>query len=113
MDFFPVRYVFLMPLDSTVADVYHVALSVATVTILIRSTFRVAELSQGFDGELANDEVTFLVLEGAMVTIASIALTVAHPGPSFKGQWLHLGFKWRSVKDKESDVAILETAEQK
>ncbi|KAI9731475.1 MAG: hypothetical protein M1835_003523, partial [Candelina submexicana] len=43
-----------------------VALSLATLTIFVRSVFRVAELSQGFDGSLANDQVTFMILEGAM-----------------------------------------------
>lgn len=56
------------------------ALAIATLTIYIRSCFRVAELQGGFDGSLANDEITFMILEGAMVSIASIALTVLHPG---------------------------------
>ncbi|KAL8937765.1 MAG: hypothetical protein Q9216_004261, partial [Gyalolechia sp. 2 TL-2023] len=47
----------------------------ATLTIYIRSCFRVAELQEGFDGSLANDEITFMILEAAMIAIASIALT--------------------------------------
>ncbi|KAL8783653.1 MAG: hypothetical protein Q9195_009327 [Heterodermia aff. obscurata] len=46
-----------------------------------------AELKGGFDGKLANQEVTFMILEGAMVAIASIALTVAHPGLIFGPFW--------------------------
>lgn len=65
----------------------HLALGLATLTIFIRSCFRVAELSQGFNGKLANDQVTFMVLEGMMVSIACIALTVAHPGLIFGKSW--------------------------
>jgi hypothetical protein len=57
-----------------------VAVFLAGVFIFVRSVFRCAELSGGFDGPLANDEVTFMVLEGAMIALASILLTVFHPG---------------------------------
>ena len=46
-----------------------------------------AELQGGFDGALANDQVTFMILEGAMVSIASLALTIMHPGPIFRSFW--------------------------
>lgn len=39
-------------------------LIVATLTIFIRCVFRVAELSEGFNGTLFNDEVAFMILEG-------------------------------------------------
>ncbi|KAI4152179.1 MAG: hypothetical protein L6R39_001877 [Caloplaca ligustica] len=64
-----------------------IALAVATLTIYIRSCFRVAELQGGFDGELANDQITFMVLEGTMVSIACIALTAVHPGFVFGSSW--------------------------
>ncbi|KAL8890481.1 MAG: hypothetical protein Q9192_005865 [Flavoplaca navasiana] len=63
------------------------SLSIATLCIYIRSIFRVAELQEGFNGHLANDEVTFMILEGAMVAIASIALTLPHPGMVFGQNW--------------------------
>ncbi|KAL8816966.1 MAG: hypothetical protein Q9223_004115 [Gallowayella weberi] len=63
------------------------ALAIATLAIYIRSIFRVAELSGGFDGHLANDEVTFMILEGTMIAIASIALTLPHPGMVFGRNW--------------------------
>ncbi|KAI9720726.1 MAG: hypothetical protein M1828_005606 [Chrysothrix sp. TS-e1954] len=59
-------------------------LCVATLCIYVRSCFRVAELKGGFRGRLANQQVTFMILEGAMIVIACIALTVAHPGFIFK-----------------------------
>ncbi|KAL4973819.1 sphingoid long-chain base transporter [Aspergillus desertorum] len=65
----------------------------ATICIYIRSVFRVAELSGGFGGHLANDEVTFMILEGAMVSVAAMALsTWGHPGVGFQGRWSELNY---------------------
>lgn len=74
------------------------ALGLATVTVFIRSCFRVAELSQGFNGPLANNEVTFMVLEGGMISIAAISLTAFHPGLSFAGRWADANFALRKRK---------------
>ena len=63
------------------------ALIVAVVAVFVRSCFRVAELKGGFNGSLANDEVTFMILEGAMVSIAALAMTVVHPGFVFGQYW--------------------------
>ncbi|PMD32729.1 RTA1-domain-containing protein [Hyaloscypha variabilis F] len=73
-------------------------LAVATVTIFTRSTFRVAELSGGFHGSLANNQVSFMILEGAMVTIACSCLTLLHPGIAFQGRWTDANFKFRAGK---------------
>ena len=59
------------------------ALVVATLCIFIRSCFRVAELQGGFDSALANQQITYMILEGAMIIIATTALTVGHPGLVF------------------------------
>lgn len=62
-------------------------IGVALLAIYIRSCFRVAELQGGFQSGLANDEVTFMVLEGAIIVVASTALTVIHPGIIFGKSW--------------------------
>ena len=62
-------------------------LAAATLTIFIRCVFRCAELSGGFHGPLANQQVTFMILEGAMIAIAVICLTVFHPGLVFGADW--------------------------
>lgn len=59
----------------------------ATVLILVRSSYRVAELSGGFGGNLANEEVPFMILEGAMIVLATLCLTVFHPGRCLGDQW--------------------------
>jgi len=56
--------------------------------IIVRCTFRAIELWDGFDSELANDEVLYMILEPPMISLAVIALTVLHPGVCFQGAWL-------------------------
>lgn len=63
------------------------ALIISTLCIFIRTCYRLAELSMGLDSDLANDEVAFLVLEGAMVAVAVISLSISHPGVAFQGLW--------------------------
>lgn len=59
------------------------ALALSTICILIRSIFRVIEMAQGWDGELAGDQTLFFVLEGVMVVVAVVVLNVFHPGWCF------------------------------
>ncbi|CAH0023260.1 unnamed protein product [Clonostachys rhizophaga] len=68
-----------------------IGLAIASGTIFVRCVFRVAELKDGFSSSLANDEVAFMILEGTMIAIASICLTVGHPG-------LCLDIEWRLPK---------------
>jgi hypothetical protein len=66
---------------------FQYALGAAVVLIFIRSVYRVAELQQGFVGPIANDQVSFMILEGPMVILAVLAMTVLHPGIAFGGKW--------------------------
>ena len=74
----------------------HTAIGIATTAILIRCSFRVAELSGGFQSRLANNEVYFMVLDGAMMIIAMSVLTAAHPGPVLGSVWNSEGFHLRT-----------------
>lgn len=62
-------------------------LGVAVLLIFVRSVYRVAELQQGFNGPIANDEVSFMILEGPMIILAVLAMTILHPGFAFGGLW--------------------------
>ncbi|EAW24515.1 RTA1 domain-containing protein [Aspergillus fischeri NRRL 181] len=86
-----------------------IGLTVATLAIFVRSIFRVAELREGFDGPLANDEVTFMILEGAMMVIATLCLTVLHPGYCFGGYWDQTS--WKSIK-QSSQLSLTELKAQ-
>lgn len=75
------------------------AMFLAMIFIFIRCMYRCVELNQGFGGKLANDEVTFMVLEGPMIMIASALLTVWHPGFAFKGRWTETAWKTNGKDD--------------
>lgn len=84
-------------------------LGVATLTIFVRSCFRVAELSGGFHGPLANNQPTFMVLEGAMVGISCLCLTILHPGVGFRGTWGNADFTLFRPKEAATDVGYKST----
>ncbi|KAL2062845.1 hypothetical protein VTL71DRAFT_5917 [Oculimacula yallundae] len=68
------------------------AFAFATGFILIRSCFRVAELVHGFRSKLANDEALFMFLEGGMIILATLIMTVFHPGRYFRREmWKESG----------------------
>lgn len=107
--------------SSTYAGLYHsrlfkaflIGLCTATLTITIRSIFRVAELSSGFDGKLANNEISFMILEGAMIVIACGSLTALHPGLAFQGVWSDVNFSFRTSKSsaREGDEEKFDVGE--
>ncbi|KAF1941376.1 sphingoid long-chain base transporter RSB1 [Clathrospora elynae] len=85
------------PLSQTVDDHGHaklrnpwpfkafiVALSLSTLLIFTRCVFRVAELSQGWGGHLANTQKYFVGLEGAVIVAAVFLMNMCHPGFCFK-----------------------------
>jgi hypothetical protein len=51
--------------------------------ILVRCAYRIPELLGGWGGELMRIELEFIILEGAMITLAVVAQTVFHPGKYF------------------------------
>ncbi|KIX07785.1 uncharacterized protein Z518_02439 [Rhinocladiella mackenziei CBS 650.93] len=67
-------------------------LSLATILILIRCSYRVYELNEGYsrDSEALRDENLFIGLESVMIIAAAYALVLAHPGFVFKKGGEHL-----------------------
>lgn len=61
-----------------------VAVSFATLCIFTRSVYRVAELSEGWNGKLIKTQKYFIGLEGAIVGTAVLALNAFHPGLCFR-----------------------------
>jgi hypothetical protein len=79
--------------------------TLATIFILTRSIFRVAELAKGFQSKLANEEIPFMVLEGGMIILATTCLTIAHPGRALGEKWGDAGWKWgkdKTVRKEDS-----------
>ncbi|KAG9236967.1 putative RTA1 domain protein [Amylocarpus encephaloides] len=68
------------------------AWALATLLILARSIFRVAELAHGFKSALANDEIAFMTLEGGMILLATLIMTSFHPGHFIGEQWRESGW---------------------
>ncbi|UPK89664.1 hypothetical protein LCI18_000599 [Fusarium solani-melongenae] len=62
---------------------FFAGLSAAIILILTRCIYRVAELKDGYDGELIKHEIPFIILEGVMIVLAAIALCFGHPGLVF------------------------------
>ncbi|KAF7367020.1 hypothetical protein MSAN_00961200 [Mycena sanguinolenta] len=56
------------------------ALAFSTVVLIIRSVYRLIELSGGWEGRVIRTEVYFNVLDGGMVTLAIFTLNFVHPG---------------------------------
>jgi len=82
------------------------ALWAAAILIFIRSVYRVAELSGGFDSAIANDEPAFMVLEGPMIILAVAVLTAFHPGLAFDRRWHEA--TWSFKVGKQSGEVIPE-----
>ncbi|KAK6523628.1 hypothetical protein TWF281_001609 [Arthrobotrys megalospora] len=59
------------------------ALGLATVALYVRSVYRIAELSGGYTGHLAKDEMAFCILEAVMIAILALITAAFHPGYGF------------------------------
>jgi len=55
------------------------AIVVAFLGIFIRCAYRIPELLKGWGSPLMREELPFIILEGVMICITTIALTVFHP----------------------------------
>lgn len=62
---------------------FFIGLLTSILFILARCCYRVAELRDGYDGEIITHEIPFIVLEGVFIIIAAIALCFGHPGLVF------------------------------
>jgi len=101
-------------LDPTHAELYNSrkfksflwSLALATLCIFIRSIFRVAELSEGFKSKLANTQISFMILDGTMVIIALLALTIMHPGRAFGKVWNEANFTFLVSKRGAGEVEL-------
>jgi hypothetical protein len=92
------------------ANIVFLALWIATILIFIRSVYRIVELQGGFNGSIANNETVFMIFEGPMIILATLAVTVIHPGFAFGGDWKAATWSLRGRKANPSaDVAEMTT----
>ncbi|EPE02425.1 rta1 domain protein [Ophiostoma piceae UAMH 11346] len=59
---------------------YCVLLGVAAACLFLRSCWRAAELSGGFNGPLASKEGVFIALDSIPMVVMSVLLVILHPG---------------------------------
>ncbi|KAI0354291.1 RTA1-domain-containing protein [Trametes cingulata] len=57
-----------------------IGLGLEAVFLFIRSIYRTAELSDGWQGKIITTQVYFNVLDGAMIVLAMFTLNAFHPG---------------------------------
>ncbi|KAF2226233.1 RTA1 like protein-domain-containing protein [Elsinoe ampelina] len=83
------------------------AVMLAYTTIMVRCIYRIPELAGGWSNELMRKELEFAVLDSAMVAIACLALTLAHPGlcfPVMGGRAKHHDEKDVELEDETGQV---------
>ncbi|KUJ12280.1 RTA1-domain-containing protein [Mollisia scopiformis] len=61
-----------------------IAVGVAYCTIFIRCVYRIAEMAGGWSNPIMQDQIAFIILDGAMCVVAVVALNVFHPGFLFR-----------------------------
>ncbi|KAL2069249.1 hypothetical protein VTL71DRAFT_15587 [Oculimacula yallundae] len=62
---------------------YMVSFIVAFLAILTRCIYRIPEMAGGWKNPLMRNEVEFMILDGTMIAVACILMTVAFPGIYF------------------------------
>ncbi|KAI5923183.1 RTA1 like protein-domain-containing protein [Camillea tinctor] len=67
--------------------IFMVVFSIATVLLILRTAYRIVNVAEGFESSIAQDETLFLVLDGAMVLIATVLLLTFFPARAFGQSW--------------------------
>lgn len=86
--------------------IFLVALALATFCIFIRSIYRVAELSEGWNGALIRNQHLFIGFEGAMVVVAVLVLNLFHPGYCFREGYVQKKYTNLFRKKGKSNVDV-------
>ncbi|KAF4953930.1 hypothetical protein FSARC_12286 [Fusarium sarcochroum] len=55
----------------------------AYIAIVVRCVYRIPEMSMGWGSELQKNETLFLILDGGMILLATVSLTIFHPAIYF------------------------------
>lgn len=79
-------------------------MQIALTFILARTVARVVQFSSGLESALSQSQVYTLVLDGALVLVATILLTVVPPGPSLGRAW---GITSPSTRKAHRHIAAL------
>lgn len=104
------------PLRRATSLRFRLFLGAASLLILWRSCFRVAELSEGWSGPVMADQGMFIGFEGVLVAVAVVALVVFHPAVCarelFEGGG-ERGLRWEAEAEAEGTGTGLPSVEEK
>lgn len=76
-------------LDTTRFKLFTSGLVLAYLAIFTRCVYRIGEMATGWGNPIMQDETDFIVLDGVMITIATLCLTAFHPGLVFPEMQMH------------------------
>lgn len=65
---------------------FTLGMTIAVLTIFTRCVYRLCELAEGWDGYLITHEWYFIILDALMMLLATLAMTIFHPGYAFLGK---------------------------
>jgi hypothetical protein len=87
------------------------ALTLATICIFWRSVYRVAELSEGWTGNLIRHQWLFVGFEGVMVIVACLALNIFNPAFAFREAMTGFGGlgskkKMKKLENQEKSTGV-------
>lgn len=76
-------------MNATRFKLFTSGLVLAYLTIFTRCIFRIGEMANGWGNPIMQDQTDFIALDGVMITIATLCLTVCHPGLVFPEMQMH------------------------
>ena len=86
---------------------FPLAMTGAVLTVFTRCVYRLAELAEGWEGNLIVHEWYFIILDAVMMSIATICVTVFHPGFAFQGRTKSVKIE-KSGRKKNADTVNLD-----
>ncbi|KAG9187154.1 hypothetical protein G6011_05025 [Alternaria panax] len=81
------------------------AIIIGFLGIYVRCVYRIPELTGGWRSELMREETEFIILEGVMIVLSVLVLTVFHPGYCFPALGNTIS-KNRAVRGKSMDTSV-------
>ncbi|KAI2623814.1 hypothetical protein GGS21DRAFT_334852 [Xylaria nigripes] len=69
------------------------AFTIATILVVLRTSYRIVQIAEGFESSIAQSETLFLILDGAVMLLATILLLLCFPPRVLGTSWtkLHIG----------------------
>lgn len=81
-------------------------LLLAFLAVFTRCCYRIAEMAGGWANPIMQDEVDFIVLDGVMVLVASLCLSLLHPGFCFPRLATSGASRLRDVEKRVSESSL-------